>query len=569
MTESTELEPREALEVDVCIVGGGPGGLACAIQLARRAKAAGETLSIALIEKGAAVGDHAISGAVMDPAGLDALVPGWREMDPPIEGPVTGEGMLHLTARRRFRLPWVPKTLRHDNGVLVSLGRLTPWLAGIAEAEGVDLFAGFPGAQLLFGGNNGGIGEGSGVRGVRTGDKGIDRTGQKRPNYEPGVDIRARVTVLADGARGNLTKQAVARFGLDAGRNPQIYATGVKEVWKLPAGRFPQGAVYHTLGWPLDLRTFGGGFLYGMGGGLLSIGLVVGLDSPDPRLDPHGLFSRFKTHPWIAGLLQGGEIVSYGAKAIPEGGWWSIPKPFADGLVLVGDAAGLVNVPRLKGIHLAIASGMLAADTVHEALRANDTTGRALAAYASRLEASPAGRELYASRNFRQPYQKGLIVGTFHFGLQMLTKGRGLRERYGAAADYQEKDRIGPPTTMPAGPPEPRREIAPVDGRMVFDRVTDVYHSGTKHEENQPSHLIVHDTEICRTRCASEYGNPCQYFCPAAVYEMVPGREGTGRQLQINFANCVHCKTCDILDPYQIITWTTPEGGGGPRYRNL
>jgi electron-transferring-flavoprotein dehydrogenase len=327
----------------------------------------------------------------------------------------------------------------------------------------------------------------------------------------------------------------------------------------------PKGGVYHTLGWPLDMRTFGGGFVYDMGEDLLSVGFVVGLDAPDPFLDPHGLFQKFKTHPWVKGLLDGAEIVSYGAKAIPEGGYWSIPRPHADGVLIAGFAAALVNVPRLTGIHLAIKSGLLAAESAAAALASGDTSSAGLAGYAKALDQSYVGRELYGSRNFRQAYQHGLIPGSLHYGLQMVTGGRGVRERYAAKADYEETRRVADYY----GRPDPPRPARSYDGALTFDRVTDVYHSGTKHDENQPSHLLVADTEICRGRCASEYGNPCQYFCPAAVYEMIPDEARGGSRLQINFSNCVHCKTCDISDPYQIITWTTPEGGGGPHYRKL
>jgi len=547
---------RETLELDVLIVGGGPAGLAAAIHLSRLLKSSGREAAVALVEKSAEIGDHAISGAVLDPSALRDLVPDFEAQGAPIAGPVRTEGMLYFTKTGHWRLPWVPPSLHHTGGLIVSLNDLNRWLGDVAAKAGVDMFCGFPAAALLF--------EEDRVVGVRTGDKGIDKHGQKRPNYEPGVDIRAGVTILCDGARGNLTKQLLAKLGLDAGCNPQIYATGVKEVWKIPEGRVPAGSVYHTLGFPLDSRTFGGGFLYDMGDGLWSIGLVAGLDAPDPWLDPHALFQKFKTHPFVKSRLEGGEIVSYGAKAIPEGGYWAIPRVATAGALIAGDAAGLVNVPRLKGIHLAMRSGMLAAETAAAAIAAGDTGAAALEPYAKAIDSGAVGREMYASRNFRQAYQSGLFAGSLHYGLQLVTGGRGVRQRYAGHADYQMKRRI---TEYPGGHPVPVRGA--FDGKLTFDRVTDVYHSGTKHDENQPAHLLVADTEICRTRCAAEYGNPCRFFCPAAVYEMVPDAERGGERLQINFSNCVHCKTCDIADPYQIITWTTPEGGGGPHYRKL
>jgi electron-transferring-flavoprotein dehydrogenase len=403
---------------------------------------------------------------------------------------------------------------------------------------------------------------------VRTGDKGLDKHGQPKANHEPGVDIHAKVTVLGEGPRGTLAKQLVSALRLDEGKNPQVYSIGVKEIWELPAGRVEPGAVMHTMGWPLDTQTFGGSFLYGMQGDQLIVGLVVGLDYRNPWLDPHQEFQRLKTHPHIRRLLEGGKMTYYGAKALPEGGWYSMPRPWGDGFLLVGDTAGLVNSARLKGIHLAIKSGMLAAETIFAALRAGDTSAAQLRGYEQRLERSWVREELWRERNFHQAFDHGLFAGMLQAGAGMVTGGRGwgVKDRLATHAGHERMVKL----TSPAGRGmQPSAPVA-LDGKLTFDKLADVYNSGTGHEEDQPVHLLVHDTSICVDRCAREYANPCQRFCPAAVYEMVPDpTTPSGRRLQINASNCVHCKTCDVMDPYQIITWVPPEGGGGPNYGKM
>jgi electron-transferring-flavoprotein dehydrogenase len=410
--------------------------------------------------------------------------------------------------------------------------------------------------------------DGERVIGVRTGDKGIDKHGKPKGNFEPGVELRAKVTLLAEGARGHLTKQLVPRLKLDAGKFPQVYSIGVKELWEVPKGRLAQGAVIHTMGYPLDSHTFGGGFVYGFTDERVSLGLVIGLDYRDPFLDPHGLFQAFKQHPLLREILQGGKLVRYGARTISEGGWYSVPRPYADGVLLVGEAAGYLNAMRLKGIHLALKTGMLAAETALEALVADDTSAARLKAFEDKVARSYVKSELYRVRNFHQGFRHGLWAGLIHSGLQMATGGRGLvdpmRPSRGYAEVHKLVDYYGPGTTR-----DDFARFKP-DASLTFDRLTDVYHSGTKHDEDQPVHLLVADTNVCETKCREEYGNPCEKFCPAAVYEMVPRTEDPkALRLQINFSNCVHCKTCDVMDPYQIITWVTPEGGGGPRYDDL
>jgi electron-transferring-flavoprotein dehydrogenase len=560
---------REVLEVDVLFVGAGPASLAGVYHLARLIKAHNQTaassrespleVGIALIEKGPDIGSHAFSGAVLDPVALRELIPDFAELGAPLQ-PVLKDEVCFLTQGGRFRLPVVPSPLQNHGNYIISLGRLVRWMADLVEKQGgVDLLPGFGGREVLY--------EGERVVGVRTGDKGIDRNGERKPNFEPGIDIRAKVTVFGEGPRGTLVKAMTDRLRLDEGKSPQVYSTGVKEVWSVPREAGLKGLVLHTMGFPLKRETFGGGFVYGLSEDRLAVGLVVGLDYRDPTLDLHHEFQRFKTHPGIASLLKGGKVLGYGAKAIPEGGFYAIPRLAVEGALIVGDSGGLLNPMRLKGIHLAMKSGMLAAEAIFDALRRNELSDGVLPGYEESLKNSYIHRELYRVRNFHQAFEHGLWTGLVHAGLQMMTGGRGVMEfrRFPGGHTRMRKIR-----EYFRGPVPALEEIRiQFDGERTFDRLADVYYSGTKHEEDQPSHLLVADTDLCRTRCAEEYGNPCQHFCPARVYEMVESEDGKGKRLQINASNCVHCKTCDIMDPYQVITWVPPEGGGGPRYVDM
>jgi len=561
---------REVLEFDVQFIGAGPAGLAGAIHLANlierhnqkvAAGAPGDAfpeMNIAVLEKSERVGAHGISGAVMDPQGMRELMPDYRERGCPIESDVTSDDVYFLTETSKFRLPLVPPMLENHGNHVVSLGNLVAWMAGIAEEKGILVVTETPAARPLV--------ENGRVTGVRTGDKGIDKNGEKKPNYQPGADCLAKATVLCEGPRGTLTKALESQLGLTVGKNPQVYSTGVKEIWEMPAGRVQKGRVIHTMAYPLPAETFGGGFIYGMDESHWSVGFVTGLDYRDPTTDPHGNLQRFKQHPFVKELLSGGKPVAYGAKAIPEGGYWAMPKLSADGLLLCGDSGGFLNGARLKGIHLAIKSGMLAAETLFECLLANDFSKERLAGYERRVESSWAAKELRGVRNFHQGFEHGMLAGLINTGVGMVTGGRDLflRDRVMNEPGHAHMQKLR--ERHPGGKPAPMK----FDGEYLKDKLSDVYLSGTKHDEDQPVHLVVADTSVCATKCREEYGNPCQHFCPAAVYEMVEDEAKAGAlKLRINASNCVHCKTCDIADPYQIITWVTPEGGGGPDYKNL
>ncbi|HEY2476288.1 MAG TPA: electron transfer flavoprotein-ubiquinone oxidoreductase [Candidatus Cybelea sp.] len=550
------MPERDQLEVDVLFVGAGPASLAGAIRLGQLAHEAGRALEILVIEKGGEVGNHGLSGAVMDPRALDELLPSWRE-SAPIESPVTSDELWFLTARGKIKAPFTPPPLNNHGKYVTSLQKLSVWLAERAEEAGAQVFPAFPGQELLW--------DGERVMGVRTGDKGLDHNGAPKSNYEPGAEILAKVVVLGEGPCGTLAKQAIARLDLDEGREPQTYAAGVKELWQLPDDRFKAGAVIHTLGYPLPSETFGGAFIYGMGGNVLDIGMVTGLDYKNPTTDPHNELQRLKQHPAIAAMLTGGTMIRYGAKAIPEGGLFAMPRAYADGLLLIGDSAGFLNGMRLKGIHLGMKSGMLAAEAIWEAVQAQRFDGETLASYERRFKESWAHSELRTARNFHQGFHSGMFAGLLNAGLATFTGGAGFGfiNKLGGEAGYARMEKLG------WEPKETPR--AKIDNVLTFDKLTDVYNSGTMHEENQPCHLLVSDTNICRDRCTVEYGNPCRHFCPAAVYEpLFEKNDGKfeGR-LQINFTNCVHCKTCDIADPYQIITWVPPQGGEGPVYTGM
>ncbi|MGB5131865.1 MAG: electron transfer flavoprotein-ubiquinone oxidoreductase [Steroidobacteraceae bacterium] len=532
------MTERDVMEYDVVIVGAGPAGLATAIRL----KQLKPDMRVCVLEKASAIGAHMLSGCVMEPAALDALLPEWRSSMPAICVPAKRDEFWYLTRKSGFRLPNPPQMRNHGN-FIVSLGLLVPWISQRAEALGVDVFPGFPAAEALF--------ENGRVAGVRLGDVGLDKEGMPGPSYAPGADIRATTTILAEGCRGSVTKKMVAKLDLDAGCEPQTYGLGFKELWQLPAGRAEPGLIQHSVGWPVDSHTYGGSFLYHLDQDRVYVGYVAGLDYSDPRFAPFEAFQQFKNHPRIHRLLEGGELLAYGARTIAAGGWQSLPRMDASGLLLVGDAAGTLNVPKIKGVHQAIRCGVLAAEHLADS---GKTEG-----FDARWRASEGGRELKRVRNIKPGFHRGLWFGMLNGALETAIGGRSpwtLSHTENHLALHRLDDSAAPDRNWG------ERDLPP------RDRVSAVFHAGNVHDESQPAHLKVADTTICATRCITEFGNPCERFCPAGVYEMVDDGKG-GRKLQINAANCVHCKACDIKDPYGIITWTTPEGGSGPNYQNL
>jgi electron-transferring-flavoprotein dehydrogenase len=543
---------RDVMQYDVVIVGAGPAGLACAIRLKQLKPAT----NVCVLEKASAVGAQSLSGAVLEPGPLIELLPEWASDYPGMKVPAAGDEFRIFSARGSWRpvpqflVKLLPRSMTYstpfDNhgNFIISLGQLTAWLAQKAEALGVEVFAGFAAAEALYD-------ERGAVKGVRIGDMGLNRDGTPGPNFTAGVEIHAAVTVLAEGCRGSISKQLIAKYALEHGHDPQTFALGYKELWQLPPGRVQPGRIEHGLGWPADHRTYAGSFLYHLDKDRVYVGYIVGLDYRDPRLQPFEAFQQYKNHPSIKPLLEGGEIVSAGARAIAAGGWQSTVTLEMPGAMLIGDAGGTLNFAKIKGVHQAIRCGALGAEHLAEGL---DSRG-----FDARWRASPGGRELKRVRNFKPAFKRGLWSGLVNAGWETLTCGKSPWTLHNSADwsrlykldEYTSPDRHWGERTLP-----PR------------DRVSFVFFAGNSHEENQPVHLKVADTSICAGKCAREYGNPCERFCPAGVYEMVDDGQG-GRRLQINAANCVHCKACDIKDPYQIITWTTPEGGSGPNYQSL
>jgi electron-transferring-flavoprotein dehydrogenase len=552
---SGERTDREAMEFDVLIVGAGPSGLSAAIRLKQLAAEAGRETSVCVIEKGSEVGAHILSGAVLEPRALNELIPDWKEKGAPLHTPVASEKFLFLTEKRAVAVPslfLLPAMKNHGN-YIISLGNLCRWLGQQAEALGVEIYPGFAGAEVL-------IDETGAVKGVATGDMGIGKDGKRTEQFQPGMELHAKYTIFAEGCRGSLGRQLMERFKLRDGVQPQTYGIGLKELWEVDPAQHRQGLVVHTAGWPLDGATYGGSFLYHLENNLVSVGFVVGLGYKNPFLSPFEEFQRFKTHPAIRATFEGGKRVAYGARAMNAGGVQSLPKMSFPGGVLVGCEAGTLNMPKIKGTHTAMKSGMLAAEAAFAALGAGRQRD-ALAEYEAAFKASWAYEELWRARNVKPSFKWGLYGGTLYAGIdQILFRGRApwtLKHPY---ADHQ--------TLRPAAESK-RIEYPKPDGKITFDRLSSVFISNTNHEENQPAHLTLKDASVPIDYNLKLFDAPEQRYCPAGVYEIVRDGEGGAPRLQINAQNCVHCKTCDIKDPSQNIVWVTPEGGGGPNYPNM
>ena len=544
-----EREPREVMEYDVLIVGAGPSGLSAAIRLRQRAVETGQELSVCVIEKGSEVGAHLLSGAVFEPHALDELIPDWKEKGAPLTTPAREDHFLFLTETKAHKSPFTPPQMNNHGNYIISLGNLARWMATQAEELGVEIYPGFAAAEVLYDDNGA-------VKGVATGDMGIGKDGEKTGNYTPGMELHAKQTIFAEGCRGSLTKTLFERFDLRRDCQPQTYGIGIKELWEVDPSQSKPGLIVHTIGWPMDPKTYGGSWLYHMEGNLVSVGFVVGLDYWNPHMSPFEEFQRYKTHPAIRPTFEGGRRLAYGARALSEGGFQSIPKLTFPGGLIVGDGAGFLNVPKIKGNHTAMKSGMVAAEAVFDHLTGGSDNGPEVIAYPEKLKQSWVWPELYAVRNIRPGFQKGLWAGLANAAYETALKGKSpwtLKHH----ADH---------TTLVKASEAPKIVYPKPDGKVSFDRLSSVYLSNTNHEEDQPPHLTLKDKSVPISVNLALYDAPEQRYCPAGVYEIVRNDDGSDPRLQINAQNCVHCKTCDIKDPTQNIDWVVPEGGGGPNY---